>query len=43
MVDLRVNLCGLELDNPVVPATGTFGIGKEYSQLYDINMLGSFS
>ena len=43
MVDLRVNLCGLELDNPVVPASGTFGFGKEFSEFYDINMLGSFS
>ena len=39
MVDLRVNLCGLELDNPVVPASGTFGFGKEFSEFYDINML----
>ena len=43
MVDLRVNLCGLELDNPVVPASKTFGFGKEFSEFYDINMLGSFS
>lgn len=43
MVDLHVNLCGLELDNPVVPASGTFGFGKEFSEFYDINMLGSFS
>lgn len=43
MVDLRVNLCGLALDNPVVPASGTFGFGKEFSEFYDINMLGSFS
>lgn len=43
MVDLRVNLCGLELDNPVVPASGTFGFGKEFSEFFDINILGSFS
>ena len=36
MVDLRVNLCGLELDNPVVPASGTFGFGKEFLSLIHI-------
>lgn len=40
---LSVNLCGIELDNPVIPASGTFGYGFEFSQLYDINMLGTFS
>ena len=43
MVDLSVNLAGLPLDNPVVPASGTFGFGKEFKEFYDINMLGSFS
>lgn len=43
MVDLSVNLAGLKLDNPVVPASGTFGYGKEFKDYYDINMLGSFS
>ena len=38
-----VNLCGLPLDNPVIPASGTFGYGYEFAELYDINMLGSFS
>ena len=40
---LTVNLCGVELDNPVIPASGTFGYGYEFAELYDINMLGSFS
>lgn len=40
---LSVNLCGIELDNPVIPASGTFGYGYEYADLYDINMLGTFS
>ena len=43
MVDLKVNLSGLELDNPIIPASGTFGYGKEFNDLYDINILGSFS
>lgn len=43
MVDLRVNLAGMEMDNPVVPASGTFGYGQEFSEFYDINILGSFS
>lgn len=43
MVDLSVNLAGLQLDNPVVPASGTFGYGKEFKDYYDINILGSFS
>ena len=43
MVNMKVNLCGLELDNPLVPASGCFGFGKEFAQWYDINMLGSFS
>ena len=40
---LKVNLCGIELDNPVIPASGTFGYGYEYAELYDINVLGTFS
>lgn len=43
MADLRVNLCGLALDNPVIPASGTFGYGNEFKDFYDINILGSFS
>ena len=43
MVDLTVNLAGIQLDNPVVPASGTFGYGKEFKDYYDINILGSFS
>ncbi len=43
MVDTKVDLCGLTLDNPIIPASGTFGYGFEFSRLYDINMLGSFS
>ncbi|MFI3270121.1 MAG: dihydroorotate dehydrogenase [Rikenellaceae bacterium] len=41
--DLSVSLCGLEMDNPIVPASGTFGYGDEFKDFYDINMLGSFS
>lgn len=43
MVDLRVNLAGMKMDNPVVPASGTFGFGQEFKDFYDINILGSFS
>ena len=43
MVDTRVSLCGIELENPVIPASGTFGYGHEFAELYDINCLGSFS
>lgn len=43
MVDMKVNLCGIDLDNPVMGASGTFGYGYEFAELYDINMLGSFS
>lgn len=43
MVDTKVVLSGWELDNPVIPASGTFGFGKEFSELYDINVLGTFS
>lgn len=40
---LNVTLCGIELENPVIPASGTFGYGYEYADLYDINLLGTFS
>ncbi len=43
MVDLKVNLCGIELSNPIIPASGTFGYGYEFAELYDINELGTFS
>ena len=43
MVDTRVELSGLTLDNPIIPASGTFGFGYEFAELYDINILGSFS
>ncbi len=43
MGKLSVNLCGIELDNPIIPASGTFGFGYEFAELYDINMLGTFS
>ena len=41
--DTRVELCGIRLDNPVIPASGTFGYGYEFADLYDINCLGTFS
>ncbi|MBQ4509441.1 MAG: dihydroorotate dehydrogenase [Clostridia bacterium] len=40
---LRTELCGIELDNPLIPASGTFGFGYEFNEIYDINCLGSFS
>ena len=40
---MNVTLCGIELDNPIIPASGTFGFGYEFAELYDINMLGTFS
>ena len=43
MGKMNVNLCGIELDNPVIPASGTFGFGYEFAELYDINVLGTFS
>ena len=43
MVSLKTSLCGIELDNPLIPASGTFGFGYEFAEIYDINMLGSFS
>ena len=41
--DMKVTLCGIELDNPVIPASGTFGFGYEFAEIYDINCLGTFS
>lgn len=43
MGKMSVNLCGIELDNPIIPASGTFGFGYEFAELYDINCLGTFS
>lgn len=43
MVNTKVNLSGIELDNPIIPASGTFGFGYEFAELYDINCLGTFS
>ena len=43
MVNTKINLCGIEIDNPIIPASGTFGYGVEFAELYDINILGTFS
>ncbi len=43
MVNTKLTLCGIEIDNPVIPASGTFGFGYEFAELYDINMLGTLS
>ena len=43
MVNTKINLCGVTLDNPVIPASGTFGFGYEFADIYDINVLGSLS
>ena len=43
MIDTKVTLCGIEMDNPIIPASGTFGFGYEFAELYDINMLGTLS
>ena len=43
MVNTAVSLCGTQLDNPVIPASGTFGYGREFAEIYDINCLGAFS
>ena len=43
MGKMSVDLCGITLDNPVIPASGTFGYGYEFAELYDINILGTFS
>jgi len=42
-VNTKVSLCGIEMDNPVIPASGTFGFGYEFAEIYDINVLGTFS
>ena len=42
-INTKINLCGIEIDNPVIPASGTFGYGIEFAELYDINILGTFS
>lgn len=41
--NMKVELCGITLDNPIIPASGTFGFGREFAELYDINILGTFS
>ena len=43
MVSIKTSLCGIELDNPLIPASGTFGFGYEFNEIYDINCLGTFS
>ena len=43
MVNLKTTLCGIELDNPIIPASGTYGFGYEFAELYDINILGTLS
>ena len=42
-INTKVTLCGIEMDNPIIPASGTFGFGYEFAELYDINCLGTFS
>ena len=42
-MNTKVTLCGIELDNPIIPASGTFGYGREFAELYDIDCLGTFS
>ena len=43
MVTMSVTLCGRELENPIIPASGTFGYGREFAELYDLDILGSIS
>ena len=43
MVNTKVTLCGIEMDNPIIPASGTYGFGYEFAELYDINILGTLS
>lgn len=43
MVKTNISLCGVEMDNPIIPASGTYGFGYEFADLYDINILGSIS
>ena len=42
-IDTKINFLGIEIDNPIIPASGTYGFGYEFAELYDINMLGTFS
>ena len=42
-LDMSVTLSGIKLDNPVIPASGTFGYGHEFAELYDLNILGSIA
>lgn len=43
MARIKTSLCGIELDDPIIPASGTFGYGYEFADLYDIDILGSLS
>ena len=43
MTDMRVNIAGVELENPIIAASGTFGFGREYGELYDLSELGAIS
>ena len=43
MVSIKTRLSGIELDNPIIPASGTFAFGEEFKSLYDLNILGSIS
>ena len=43
MVNTKIDLCGITIDNPIIPASGTFGFGYEFAEIYDINCLGTFS
>ena len=43
MVNTKISICGIEIDNPIIPASGTFGFGYEFAEIYDINCLGTFS
>ena len=43
MVNTKIDLCGIAIDNPIIPASGTFGFGYEFAEIYDINCLGTFS
>ena len=43
MGEMKINLLGIEIDNPIIPASGTFGFGYEFAEFYDINCLGTFS
>ncbi len=43
MADLRVEICGVKFNNPVIAASGTYGFGREYNELYDISVIGGIS